>query len=104
MCGITGCFNFSEIEINSNEIISMVKALKHRGPNDNGVWQDQNVALGQTRLSIIDLKPTGHQPMISFDGNLYLFLMVRFTITKSWRNNYSEKMFFLKSRGIREFY
>ena len=72
MCGIVGCFNFSEIEINSNEIISMVETLKHRGPNDNGVWQEQNVALGQTRLSIIDLKPTGHQPMISLDGNFVL--------------------------------
>ena len=72
MCGIAGCFNFSEIEINSNEIISMIEALKHRGPNDNGIWQDQNVALGQTRLSIIDLKPTGHQPMISLDGNFVL--------------------------------
>lgn len=72
MCGIAGCFNFSEVEIAPNEIVSMVQALKHRGPNDNGVWQDQNVALGQTRLSIIDLKPTGHQPMISLDGNFVL--------------------------------
>ena len=72
MCGIAGCFSFSEIEIVPNEIISMVEALKHRGPNDHGVWLDQNVALGQTRLSIIDLKPTGHQPMISLDGNFVL--------------------------------
>ncbi len=50
----------------------MVKALKHRGPDDNGIWTEHNVALGQTRLSIVDLKPTGHQPMISNNGRYVL--------------------------------
>lgn len=46
----------------------MNHALSHRGPDDNGRWispidGDFSVALGQARLSIIDLSPAGHQPM-----------------------------------------
>jgi asparagine synthase (glutamine-hydrolysing) len=46
--------------------------LKHRGPDDAGLWVsgDGRVALGHRRLSIIDLSPAGHQPMVSEDGRL----------------------------------
>ena len=68
MCGIAGLCDFSKTQIQTDAIALMIKALQHRGPDDNGVWEDANVALGQTRLSIIDLNPTGHQPMISQNG------------------------------------
>jgi len=48
----------------------MTDALYHRGPDASGIWLDQEVgiALGHRRLSIVDLSPQGHQPMISSDG------------------------------------
>ena len=48
----------------------MADALRHRGPDDHGVWTDDQagVALGHRRLSIIDLSAAGHQPMVSHDG------------------------------------
>ena len=68
------CFNMSE-------------RLRHRGPNDDGLWVDaqQGVALGHRRLSIIDLSPSGHQPMktasgrmiIAYNGEVYNFAEIR---------------------------
>src|SRR5262249_10947760 len=57
----------------------MNKKLAHRGPDDEGAFVDDNVALGHRRLSIIDLSPAGHQPMsygrlvITYNGELYNF-------------------------------
>jgi asparagine synthase (glutamine-hydrolysing) len=52
----------------------MVDTLRHRGPDANGVWTDAEagVALGHTRLSIIDLSPAGAQPMVSSCGRFVL--------------------------------
>ncbi len=58
MCGING-FNWNDESLAK----SMNEAIKHRGPDDQGVYSDENMSLGQVRLSIIDLSPAGHQPM-----------------------------------------
>lgn len=52
-------------------VSAMTHALRHRGPDDEGLWCDEaaGICLGHRRLSIIDLSPTGHQPMISACGN-----------------------------------
>ncbi len=52
----------------------MAAALKHRGPDDSGVWVAPHcgVALGHTRLAILDLSPSGHQPMSSRCGRFQL--------------------------------
>ena len=65
----------------------MADALTHRGPDDSGCWVEAGagVALGHRRLSIIDVSPTGHQPMESgsgryvmvFNGEIYNYLEVR---------------------------
>lgn len=65
----------------------MSETLVHRGPDDRGSWTDEDagVALGHTRLSVIDLSPTGHQPMVSssgrhvlvFNGEIYNFRTLR---------------------------
>lgn len=70
MCGIAGfCSKKNNIVI-SDTIRSMANKIEHRGPDDEGFWLDTNsgVALGHRRLSIIDLSPTGHQPMLSHSG------------------------------------
>ena len=73
MCGLAG-FLHVKAEWPHGDLAmaakKMATALWHRGPDDEGVWVDQQagIALGFRRLSILDLSPQGHQPMISFDG------------------------------------
>jgi len=57
MCGICG-FNWKDEKMCRN----MTNALKHRGPDDEGFYFDNDISLGHRRLSIIDIK-TGHQPI-----------------------------------------
>lgn len=49
-----------------------LEALRHRGPDDQGEYADGPIWLGHTRLAIIDLSPSGHQPMFSDDGQVVL--------------------------------
>ena len=76
MCGINGLFNFSGAQLGdaNQHIAKMNDCISHRGPDDSGSWSDQNsVFLGHLRLSIIDLSPTGHQPMVTHNGNVIVF-------------------------------
>jgi asparagine synthase (glutamine-hydrolysing) len=88
MCGINGVFNFSGKEISFPErlIQGMNEAIRHRGPDDSGIWSDdkQGVYLGHRRLSILDLSQRGHQPMIGpkgtaivFNGEIYNYRDIR---------------------------
>ena len=70
MCGINGIVSFNSSENLSAIVKVMNDALAHRGPDDEGVFSEQGIALGHRRLSIIDLSAAGHQPMISRSGNL----------------------------------
>nr|WP_321231931.1 asparagine synthase (glutamine-hydrolyzing) [uncultured Psychroserpens sp.] len=66
MCGINGIFQLSSGNIHLKDAVSAMNVeLAHRGPDDKGVWVDDsnNLGLGQTRLSILDLSNAGHQPM-----------------------------------------
>ena len=67
MCGIAGYVGSAPPGLLSR----MLGALKHRGPDDDGRWEGPGVALGMTRLAIIDLV-TGRQPMVSEDGRYTL--------------------------------
>jgi len=66
MCGIVG--EVSQGIINRERFEQMVNALQHRGPDDKGVYFDDSIALGHTRLSILDLSTHGHQPMTASNG------------------------------------
>jgi len=71
MCGITGFWGPGFQPGNAEHILArMTDAIRHRGPDDRGSWTDpdRGIALGHRRLSILDLTPTGHQPMASGDG------------------------------------
>ena len=72
MCGIFGAFWEEKPNDFDDRLGDSINALKHRGPDDYGIEtiniDDGLLALGHTRLSIIDLSSAGHQPMCSVDG------------------------------------
>ncbi len=93
MCGINGYIGYSKNVINL--INSMNNCIIHRGPDDEGVFVDNEsysltIGFGMRRLSIIDLK-TGHQPMHSSDGNytiifngeIYNYLELKVSLQKA---------------------
>jgi len=69
MCGITGFFDPSIRHVEPI-LKRMTDVLAHRGPDDEGHWYEKGtgIALGHRRLSILDLSPAGHQPMLSTSG------------------------------------
>ena len=72
MCGITGIIHLNGDPVSSNLLQQMTDAIAHRGPDSEGQWIEGNVGLGHRRLSIIDLSPAGHQPMISLEHRFVL--------------------------------
>lgn len=80
MCGICG-FTYRDESL----IGKMTDSLRHRGPDDEGVYVNDYVSLGHRRLSILDLSPAGHQPMsaakgrftVVHNGEIYNFMEVR---------------------------
>ncbi|MEM7727627.1 MAG: asparagine synthase (glutamine-hydrolyzing), partial [Cyanobacteria bacterium P01_A01_bin.45] len=88
MCGIAGILTTNKYQDSLETLIGrMQTALRHRGPDDKGIYisSERQVALAHTRLSILDLSPAGHQPMstadgrywITFNGEIYNFLEIR---------------------------
>lgn len=69
MCGIFGYFHRQGQSLASDTVRAMGESIRHRGPDDQGVFSAPGVALGNQRLSIIDLAG-GHQPFVSDDGNI----------------------------------
>jgi asparagine synthase (glutamine-hydrolysing) len=84
MCGIAGFWQPADGARLDDSIRRMADTLRHRGPDDEGLWWDERegVALGFRRLAIIDLSPLGRQPMVSvenrytivFNGEIYNYL------------------------------
>lgn len=82
MCRIVGRISFDGQTDFRDGLRSMLNALTHGGPDDEGIFVDKRVALGHRRLSIIDLSEEGHQPMISdsselvisYNGEVYNYL------------------------------
>ena len=72
MCGIAGIIRLDGQPAGQEPVEKMMSVMKHRGPDDRGIYVKDHVALGFVRLSIIDLSPAGHQPMISGDGRYVL--------------------------------
>jgi asparagine synthase (glutamine-hydrolysing) len=69
MCGIAGIVDFSGRPVNPEEIQRMNDRIRHRGPDDDGVWIEGPVALAMRRLSILDVSG-GHQPMFDESGRI----------------------------------
>ncbi len=98
MCGIVGIWQTSG-QKSPSELTSLITGmsttLTHRGPDDGGTWVEAStgIALGHRRLSILDLSPAGHQPMVSgdgryviiFNGEIYNFLELRNRLQQAYR-------------------
>ncbi|MDB4949151.1 MAG: hypothetical protein JWM27_1800 [Gemmatimonadetes bacterium] len=86
MCGFAGRVDWDGMA-GDGGVGGIVDRLRHRGPDDRGVWTspERRCTLGHARLSILDLSPAGHQPMldpgtgnaIAFNGEIYNFQALR---------------------------
>jgi len=87
MCGIVGIWNYNN-KVSKDILERMRNKLVHRGPDDSGIFIDQNVGLAHQRLSIIDLSDLGHQPMVDnelivvLNGEIYNFQEIRKELEK----------------------
>jgi asparagine synthase (glutamine-hydrolysing) len=73
MCGICGVYYVDrERQVDPQLVERMNYVQRHRGPDGYGVWSQNNVGLGQSRLAIIDLSPQGLQPMSNEDGSVWM--------------------------------
>jgi asparagine synthase (glutamine-hydrolysing) len=92
MCGICGKLNFAAgAGVEPGVIQGMLDAIRHRGPDDEGLYLGSQVALGHRRLSIIDLS-NGHQPMSNEDGSVWI-------VFNGEIYNYQDLRRFLSSKG-----
>ncbi len=85
MCGIVGVYSFGNQNFDS-QIKSAVSSLESRGPDCNGIFVHENVALGHTRLSIIDTSEAGNQPFRDASGNFVLVFNGEFYNHNDFRN------------------
>ncbi len=85
MCGIAG---FYKTSVTANQVQALIDDLKHRGPDDQGTYIDDDIGLIHTRLSIIEVSKLGAQPFkfqslhLVFNGELYNYQNVRIELEK----------------------
>jgi asparagine synthase (glutamine-hydrolysing) len=72
MCGFVGMVALNGAAVDPQVISKMSAVIRHRGPDDEGSYITGPVGFGFRRLAILDLSPTGHQPMESQDGQVVL--------------------------------
>jgi asparagine synthase (glutamine-hydrolysing) len=73
MCGICGQVNFEPEHPVAPEVLERMQlSLGHRGPDSQGTWIKDSIALAHTRLAIIDLSENGHQPMCNERGTVWI--------------------------------
>ena len=86
MCGIGGIYRYRGKGAEDSAIVqAMLTRLERRGPDDEGIVAAEPAVLGNRRLAILDLSPSGHQPMespdgryiITFNGEIYNYEEVR---------------------------
>lgn len=89
MCGIAGI-----IGARGSGIHGVLAAMRHRGPDDHGVFSDERIVLGMTRLAIIDTSSAGHQPMSTDDGGIWI-------VYNGETYNFLEERAILEAAGVR---
>ena len=95
MCGIVG---FTNSITNADDVLGkMMDRIKHRGPDSEGKYIDDNIAMGFRRLSIIDLSDVGSQPIfnedrtlvLTFNGEIYNFKELREQLVRAGHKFYT---------------
>jgi asparagine synthase (glutamine-hydrolysing) len=111
MCGIVGVVTGSSLQCDWETIERMMNAVKHRGPDSFGTWNEDGIWLGHRRLAIIDLSEAGHQPMqsadgryvITYNGEIYNYLEIRKMVDQrtgvQWRGH-SDTEVLLEAIGL----
>lgn len=99
MCGIAGIYNFAghSSPIPCGKIENMLKAIRHRGPDESGIYINDNLGMGNVRLSIIDLK-SGQQPLnilnkrywIVYNGELFNYIELKKKLIEKGAKFYTE--------------
>jgi asparagine synthase (glutamine-hydrolysing) len=94
MCGINGILHLqAQKKVDERILTKMRDALEHRGPDDMGLFIENNIGFGHRRLSILDISSAGHQPFLSEDGR---YVMVFNGAIYNFKDFYPE----LKSNGF----
>ncbi len=89
MCGIVGLFYRDGTVPDLSLLQRMLHSLKHRGPDDQGEYQEGSILLGHNRLSILDISSAGRQPMeyndlvITYNGEIYNYLEIKAELKNS---------------------
>ncbi len=91
MCGIAGLLSHKIVDL--DYLVNIAGIMPHRGPDDSGIWHDQDkgIGLAHRRLAVLDLSPAGHQPMhsasgryvITFNGEIYNHNKLRAELEKN---------------------
>ncbi len=111
MCGITGVFHLNNKPVAHQTIKVMTDALAHRGPDGEGIFIEDNVALGHRRLSILDVSSKGAQPMVShngdwiivFNGCIYNFRELKVDLQSKGHEFYSTSDTEVITEGLAEY-
>ena len=97
MCGIAGIMSLNPSFATKERVEKMTNTLVHRGPDAEGHWVDTCIALGNRRLSIIDLSDAGTQPMrymdrytIIHNGEIYNYIELRETLREKGYSFFSK--------------
>ena len=97
MCGIAGIVSNNRSLLSSDRIKKMTGSLAHRGPDAEGTWMNSTTALGNRRLSIIDLSSAANQPMhyldrytIIHNGEIYNYIEIKEELQKKGYSFYSK--------------
>jgi len=105
MCGICGEIYWNGINASEQRLQPMLAAMERRGPDDGGVWVNEQVGLGHRRLAIIDLSDAGHQPMqdqnyvLVFNGCIYNYESLKLELEELGHvfNSHSDTEVIIKS-------
>jgi len=103
MCGINGFISERYSSEQKKELVQKMNlCLSHRGPDNDGIWTDNEVAFGHRRLSIIDLSAEGNQPFFSndgryviiYNGELYNYKELKLELQRSAHGSKDQPYFF----------
>ena len=96
MCGFLGCLHNESFEFSKESFMQSLEQINHRGPDNTGFSEhrsgNQTLKLGHKRLSILDLNPTGNQPMRSLDNTSSIIFNGEIYNHNKLRKNFKDKL------------